>query len=362
MRNVIDSLAIGLFSGAGGLSYGLRKAGFDVRSEVEVDPDCVQTLKQNNKHATVIMSDIRKLEPSAILKQTGKGSKKLALIAGGPPCQGFSVSNKRNRDLTNPVNCLYKEFFKFVKDLSPRLFLFENVEGICSIGNGEVFQDIIRTGENLGYSVSHSTLKSECFGVPQKRKRVFFIGSKGASIELPTDNAQKVISVKDAIDDLPKIENGNAIDVLPYSRSSGLSDYQKNMRLNTQETVSNNLVTKNSELVIKRYEYIPEGGNWKNIPAKYMSNYKNLSNCHGWIYYRLKWAEPSVVIGNFRKNMLIHPEQPRGLSVREAARLQSFPDDYIFCGKLGAQQQQIANAVPPLLSEWLGRHLIKEIG
>lgn len=144
-----DNLAIGLFSGAGGLSYGLRKSGFDVCAEVEIDSDCVETLRQNNKHTKVIMSDIRSLEPYDVLKQACKDGKKLALIAGGPPCKGFSVSNKRNRNLSNPVNYLYKEFFKFVKALSPQAFLLENVEGICSIGNGTILRDILKTGKSL---------------------------------------------------------------------------------------------------------------------------------------------------------------------------------------------------------------------
>lgn len=169
----------------------------------------------------------------------------------------------------------------------------------------------------------------------------------------------KAVTVRSALDDLPILENGNAVDELKYSRDSKLSNYQKMMRKNNGNIVSNNLVTKNSALVVERYKYIPPGGNWKNIPPHLMSNYKNANNCHGWIYYRLIWDGPSVVISNFRKNMLIHPEQHRGLSVREAARLQSFPDDYIFYGPLGFQQQKVANACPPLLVEKIGKNIMK---
>lgn len=130
------------------------------------------------------------------------------------------------------------------------------------------------------------------------------------------------------------------------------------MRQNAGKTAFNNLVTKNGELIINRYMHIRPGGNWKDIPDHLFKNYKNPNNCHGWIYYRLKWDEPSVVVSNYRKNMLIHPSDHRGLSVREAARLQSFPDEYVFHGRLDFQQQYVANAVPPLLAEKIGKRLV----
>jgi DNA (cytosine-5)-methyltransferase 1 len=169
------------------------------------------------------------------------------------------------------------------------------------------------------------------------------------------------VSVRQAIDDLPVIENGNPIDMMPYSKNTKLSDYQKIMRAKDNREVANNKVSRNGALALERYKLIPQGGNWKNLPIALMNNYKNLENCHRWIYYRLKWDEPSIVIGNFRKNMLIHPERHRGLSVREAARLQSFPDHYIFFGQLGSQQQQIANAVPPIMAQMVGGELIKAL-
>lgn len=193
--------------------------------------------------------------------------------------------------------------------------------------------------------------------MPQRRKRIIFIGTKKRANNLFKVKTSAVV-VSQAVDDLPILENGNTDNELEYSRSINLSKYQKMMKINNGHTVLNNLVTKNSDLVVERYKYIPSGGNWKNIPKNLMSNYKSLNNCHSWIYYRLKWDEPSVVISNFRKNMLMHPEQHRGLSVREAARLQSSPDSYIFCGLLGSQQQQVANAVPPLLAEKIGRNII----
>ena len=133
-------------------------------------------------------------------------------------------------------------------------------------------------------------------------------------------------------------------------RTAPKSDYAKSLRGNLTEC-SNHLVTRNNANILKRYQHIPEGGNWENIPVRLMKNYANRTRCHEWIYRRLSIDEPSVVIGNYRKNMLIHPTQNRGLSVREAARLQSFPDTFAFQGSIGLQQQQVGNAVPPLLAK-----------
>jgi DNA (cytosine-5)-methyltransferase 1 len=130
------------------------------------------------------------------------------------------------------------------------------------------------------------------------------------------------------------------------------------MRQNNGTTVYNNLVTRNSSLIIARYKHIPQGGNWKSIPSNLFHNYKNPKNCHGSIYYRLKWDDSSVVLSNFRKSMLIHPEYDRGLSIREAARLQSFPDNFIFYGRLDFQQQLVADAVPPNLARIIGENII----
>ena len=243
------------------------------------------------------------------------------------------------------------------------MFLFENVEGLRSIANGSVLQDILEISKKLGYQTNYWLTNSEDFGVPQRRKRVLFIGSRKEHFSLTDSLGKPFVSVRQAIDDLPSLENGNPNDVLAYKKSTCLSGYQKMMRSkNNRPTVKNNKVSKNGELAITRYKLIPQGANWQSLPKSLMSNYRNLKNCHGWIYYRLKWDEPSIVIGNFRKNMLIHPEEHRGLSVREAARLQSFPDDYIFYGNLGSQQQQIANAVPPLMAKAVGMQLQTALG
>ena len=351
-------IGIDLFAGSGGISYGLLQAGFDMRLGIEIDPNFAVTLKENNKNMNVVVSDIRVIDPTEVVKSAGLRKKDIDLVVGGPPCQGFSQSNRRSRNLDNPLNNLYKEFFRFIRVLQPQVFLLENVAGLKTLHRGVVLQDILKIGEKLGYYVQWDVVNAEDFGVPQRRKRIIFIGIKQKTDNLFYVKKCKTVT-RSALDDLSILENGNAVDELKHSRNSKLSNYQKMMRKNNGNHVSNNLVTRNSALVVERYKYIPPGGNWKNIPPHLMTNYKNPNNCHGWIYYRLRWDESSVVINNFRKNMLIHPEQHRGLSVREAARLQSFPDNYIFYGSLGSQQQQVANAVPPLLAEKIGKNIIK---
>lgn len=352
-------IGIDLFAGAGGLSSGLSQAGFDMKLGIEIDPNSAITLKNNNPDMDVVVEDIRDIDPIKAIESIGLEKKAIDIIAGGPPCQGFSQSNHRSRNLENPLNNLYLEFFRFVKILRPPVFLFENVAGLKTLNKGTVLNDIINMGEKLGYNIQWNVLNAIDFGVPQRRNRIIILGTKQKSNDLFCTHDREAVTVKDALDDLPILENGNKIDEQNYSRSSNLSNYQKLLRKNNGDTVLNNLVTKNNDLVCKRYEYIPEGGNWKQIPLYLMSNYKNVNNCHSWIYYRLKWDESSVVISNYRKNMLIHPKQHRGLSVREAARLQSFPDHNVFYGPLASQQQQVANAVPPLMAEQIGKNIMQ---
>lgn len=352
-------IGIDLFAGAGGLSSGLSQAGFDMKLGIEIDSNSATTLNNNNPNMNVVVGDIRDINPTKAIESIGLEKKAIDIIAGGPPCQGFSQSNRRSRNSCNPLNNLYVDFFRFVKIIRPPFFLFENVAGLKTLDRGAVLNDIINMGEKLGYNIQWKVVNAIDFGVPQRRNRIIILGSKQKSNDLFYAHNHEVITIRDALDDLPFLENGNKIDEQKYSRNSSLSNYQKLMRKNNGDTVLNNLVTKNNDIVCKRYEYIPEGGNWKHIPLHLMSNYKNVNNCHGWIYYRLKWDESSVVISNFRKNMLIHPKQHRGLSVREAARLQSFPDHNVFYGTLDSQQQQVANAVPPLMTKQIGRNIIQ---
>ena len=215
---------------------------------------------------------------------------------------------------------------------------------------------IIDRFNQLGYTLSYGILNALDFGVPQKRSRFFLIGSRSnRKVELPRGTVSTPTTVKDAIADLPKLVNGANKSWLSYGDVPP-STYARKLRKKL-DGCSSHFVTKNSDEVIRRYRFVPPGGNWENIPSKMMKNYKDRHRCHTGIYHRLHYDRPSIVIGNYRKNMLIHPSENRGLSVREAARIQSFPDSYEFAGSIGFQQQQVGNAVPPQLAEAVFRQL-----
>lgn len=340
-------VGVDIFSGAGGLSLGAEMAGVEVRFAVERDESAAETYRYNHPDTTMLCDDIHNINPLEYLNENDD----VFIVFGGPPCQGFSLSNTKTRNLSNPNNSLFEEFVRFVKTLNPRWFLFENVEGIVSFEGGETLKEIIRCFEELGYRVKTKVMVASDYGVPQHRNRFIMVGNRiGIDFVFP-EKHQDIVTVKDAIGDLPDLENGQIAESLPYKCSvDSASSYARMMRADMNE-VRQNYVSRNADYVIERYSYIKQGQNWRAIPDHLMQNYANKNNCHSGIYKRLREDVPSVVISNYRKNMLIHPKQNRGLSVREAARLQSFPDSFIFKGSLMRIQQQIGNAVPPLLAK-----------
>jgi DNA (cytosine-5)-methyltransferase 1 len=349
------AIGVDLFGGAGGMAYGASMAGVDVRLAVESDNYAAMTYSHNHPNTSIIKKDIKKIKGIEI-----NCNGKYKILFGGPPCQGFSTSNQKTRTLNNDSNWLFNEFIRIAKHWNPDCIIFENVKGLVDTCGGYFFSSVVKRIEALHYKVVYWILDAEKFGVPQRRNRLFIIGTRdGITPVKPVPFIKKTITVNDAISDLPILENGNSINWLPYQTKAS-SKYAKYMRASLLKS-SNHLVTKNYDYVIERYKYIPQGGNWKNIPERLMKNYRNRNNCHTGIYYRLQENEPSIVIGNYRKNMLVHPTQNRGLSVREAARLQSFPDNYEFKGSIGYQQQQVGNAVPPVLAKVVFESIINLI-
>lgn len=349
-------IGIDLFSGAGGMSLGARMAGIDVQLVIEADKYAADTYLYNHKPKYgIFVDDIRKFKPINL----GNAKKEGLVVFGGPPCQGFSTSNQRTRSSQNDNNWLFKEFVRVVKVYKPEWFVFENVRGIIETEGGIFVEQIIGEFEKLGYTTSSKLLHATDFGIPQKRARFFIVGSlHGINYQFPEPTHKRPITVATALDDLPVLSNGASECYLSY-RKAATSKYVKDLR-GKLTGCHNHLLTRNSSLIIERYRHIPQGGNWENIPDLLMKNYADKSRCHTGIYRRLRADMPSVVIGNFRKNMLIHPTEDRGLSVREAARLQSFPDDFVFKGSIGFQQQQVGNAVPPLLARAIFKNLLLE--
>ena len=354
-------IAVDLFSGAGGMSEGFVRAGFWVTFAIENDPHAATTYAYNhtrNKHkyrTEVLCKDISEVDFKKLQKKVKSATgRDVDVVIGGPPCQGFSRANMRTRNSSNPMNKLVSHFIRAVKELKPRVVVMENVADMEKFENGLFVKDLKSEFNENGYKAKYEVLTATDFGVPQRRRRFFFIAARdGLSISFPKSfvSQDTYVSVWDAISDLPKLRNGNKTDELYYRKSKKLTPYQTMMRRRTNGKVRNNYVSKNGNLVIQRYAYIPQGGNWRNIPEHLMLNYKDKTRCHNYIYRRLREKETSIVITHYRKSMLIHPRQNRGLSVREAARIQSFPDYFIFKGPLVSQQQQVANAVPPLLAK-----------
>lgn len=354
---------IDLFCGAGGLSLGFRLAGCVVTHAVEMDRWAATTYRTNSRQTILIEGDVRSVDPRQLNCGTAKHSPLFAII-GGPPCQGFSETNRRTRSVDNKQNYLYREFFRFVRTLRPAWFVLENVAGLRTLAAGTFLKSIMRSAKRAGYTASAIELNAADYGVPQFRRRLFIIGNRfNYPISLPSSTCgllgrNPYVTVREAISDLPVLANGASTNVRSY-RTAASASYQRRMRTAPAcKQVSGNLVTRSNATVIERYRMVRQGDNWASIPSILFSDYKSLGLCHTGLYHRLDWDAPASVIGNFRKNMIIHPTQQRGLSIREAARLQSFPDHYVFCGSIGFQQQQVADAVPPSLSRAIAETII----
>ena len=308
---------IDLFCGCGGLSYGFIEAGYDVLLGIDHWKDAIVTFENTHKNAKGLVADLFTETPKDISKKTG--IKDVDIIIGGPPCQGFSLAGKNGRTFVDDErNYLFKEFVRFVSVIKPKMFVMENVARMASHDKGETIKEIKRSFEKLGYTVQHRVLQAADYAVPQKRQRVFVVGTKSGNFEYPKALDSQV-SVKEAIGDLPKLMSGQ------------------------ESSIANHNAMNHSEQMLKKMSYVKDGGDRKDIP-------ENLRPISGDIrkYIRYNSKLPSVTVtGDMRK--VFHYEQNRALTCRELARLQSFPDNFIFEGSSISVQQQIGNAVPPKL-------------
>ena len=327
------------------MTLGARQAGIEVAYAVEKCPIAASTYRLNFRKIPLFVGDIRELNS---VPERPMGAR--TIVFGGPPCQGFSTSNQRTRNSSNPDNWMYKELIRVAKMWDSDWIVIENVKGIRETLKGFFLREIVESLEAAGYTTSTTTLNAVHYGAPQRRERTFVVASReGKVFTDPARSTELPITVEEAIADLPVLTPGASIDELPY-RYDPISPFAKKLRGKSSK-VTGNIVTKNASHVLQRYPYVPQGGNWEDIPPTLLHNYTDTSKCHTGIYHRLKPSKPSVVIGNFRKNMLIHPHEDRGLSIREAARIQSVPDNFRFSGSIGFQQQQVGNMVPPSLAK-----------
>ncbi|KGO85980.1 modification methylase [Flavobacterium rivuli WB 3.3-2 = DSM 21788] len=320
---------IDLFCGAGGFSLGFEKMGFENLFSLDIEPSFCNTYKANFPSHTLIEKDIFNLANDEI--RYILDGKDVDVVIGGPPCQGFSIAGNIGRKFVDdPRNHLFKEFARVVSIVKPKYFVMENVARLYTHNKGETRDEIISVFKELGYQVQCQILNSADFGVPQIRKRVIFIGSRLSDyIKFPEKSINKYKTVKDAIDDFPKLESGQ------------LSDIQ------------NHVAMKHSEQMLTKMSFVNDGGDRYQIPEKLRPLTGDVRK-----YIRYNSSQPAICItGDMRK--VFHYSQNRALTVRELAKLQSFPNDFVFTGSTISQQQQVGNSVPPLMAQAIANTILK---
>lgn len=348
--NVID-----LFCGCGGLSKGFELAGFNIVGGIDFNAPAISTFNENFKHAKGICCDLLEMDESKIKDIFGDLSN-IDVIIGGPPCQGFSSANRYKIEGDDPRNKLFFEFVKFVDLAKPSAIVIENVRGIVTKDNGYAKERIYNIFEERGYHVNHCILDACDYGVPQHRLRNFFVMLKKEKFDFETlKKATSIISVKEAIGELYNFENID--DSTVTIATVPTTTYQEYLR-SDDSVAYNHEVRYPAEKVQERISYVPQGGNWQCVPEHLWPSSR--SNRHSSAYKRLDEKQPSVTIdtGNNHSNYF-HPLYNRIPTVREAARLQSFPDNFKFMGNRSEQYRQVGNAVPPLLAKAIADRLME---
>lgn len=336
-----------LFCGCGGLSLGFELAGFDVKLAIDNWEDALVTYRRNHKGVQTLKGDLLDLNPKEIEDKYNIHS--ISVIIGGPPCQGFSVAGKRI--IEDERNMLYKSFVRFVKHFKPKAFVMENVPNILSIGKGIVKNRIIEDFSLLGYKVSYKILTASDYGTPQNRRRAFFVGIRGDhEFAFPQATMDIPVTTSEALSDLPEgsVEDGAAYPFPP------ISEYQKMIR-NGASKLYNHQITIHTADTQKIIAMVPDGGNYKNLPKEMW----NLRKVHiAWT--RMNSQKPCFTIDTGHRHHF-HYKYNRIPTVRESARIQSFPDDFIILGSRTSQNKQVGNAVPPLMAKAIAEKLLKSL-
>lgn len=320
---------VDLFSGAGGFSLGFDNKGFQNVFSVDIEASFCETYRYNFPSHTLLQKDISDITDDELKKVVD--GKKVDVIIGGPPCQGFSIAGNIGRKfIDDPRNRLFKEFVRIVKIIEPVYFVMENVARLYNHNGGKTRSEIITDFQNLGYNVECKVLNSVDYGVPQVRRRVIFIGSKNnQKIVFPTMKTNKYITVREALSSYPVLLSGES------------------------SNIPNHTAMTHSEQMLHKMSFVSDGGDRNEIP-------QSIRPKSGDVRKYIKYASnrPSITItGDMRK--VFHYEQNRALTVRELAKLQSFPDNFVFKGTSISQQQQVGNSVPPKMSEAIAESIIK---
>lgn len=327
---------IELFAGAGGMALGLEMAGFDHKALIEIDGSAAKTLIKNRPKWNVLCEDIEKVAVRDIEKEFNIKKYDLDLISGGAPCQSFSYAGKR-LGLEDTRGTMFYHYATFLKKLQPKMFLFENVKGLLSHNKGETFEIILNVFEQQGYRVEYKVLNALDYGVAQKRQRLIVIGirkdlNEHITFNFPVEHKKKLL-LRDILVNVPKSE---------------CATYSKEKE--------------------KIFSLVPPGGHWRNIDQKiakkYMKKCWDMGGGRTGILRRLSLDEPSLTVlttPQMKQTERCHPLQVRPFSVRENARIQSFPDNWKFVGTVSSQYKQIGNAVPCNLAKEIGVEIIKSL-
>lgn len=351
---------VDLFSGVGGLSYGFyHHPDFEIIFANEIDAETAKSYEQNHPDVKVYACDIRDLADN--IDPTLK--RPVDVVVGGPPCQSYSTLGKRQND--DRANLFY-EYCKQLEILKPKIFVFENVVGMLSMNNGKLMSTVLKEFDNLGYDVKYHVLNAADYGVPQIRNRLIIVGSKHQnSFEFPKATHTPIVdgelkekhllpyvTLAEAIGDFPIQGSGDSISEYLCEPQN---DFQKLMRGDCKKIIDND-IPNNSPHLVELMKALPDGGNRRDLPAhlRPKSGYANT-------YAKFWWNRPAYTLtrnfGCVSSSRCIHPRDSRALSTREGARLQSFPDNFIFVGTRSKKNLQIGNAVPPILSKKIAEQI-----
>ena len=345
---------IDLFAGVGGLSQGFKDAGFDVVLANEYVKSIADAYKFNHPHTEMVVGDITQLDLQDVF---GKYKGKVDVIIGGPPCQGFSQKGKR-QSINDERNFLFRYYVNVVDRIRPKYFVMENVPNLLTSKEGFFLNEIKTLFAERGYRISAGVLNAADYGVPQNRNRAIIIGKLGSPApQLPRPTSRHV-TIWDAISDLSFLNSGEGEDVQDYP-SSPLSSYQSQMRRDSAK-LHNHVATNHSAVALERMSLIPPNAGREVLPQHHRTK-----SIYSGTWCRMKKNELSVTITTRfdtpSSGKFTHPLLNRAITVREAARIQSFPDTYLFTGNKGSQMKQVGNAVPPLLAKAIAEVIAQDI-
>lgn len=372
--------AIDLFSGAGGITLGLANAGFRMVLASDISESCAKTHRQNMPDVPFLKGDIGDISVEEILAAANIAPKELDLLVGGVPCQGFSILGARKAD--DPRNRLFDEFFRVAEGLRPKVLVIENVPGLATLNDGMFLHRIADGFRRLGYRYTCAELLAAQYGVPQMRWRMFFVGVRDdTGMSLPSfpepthgrrgigelvpnrtiglEDSEGFLGTYDAISDLPQVESGTEGRV--YT-SGPLTAFQKAMRRGA-DNLSNHYSARMGAANLLRFQHLRPGQDWRDLPRHLLpaGMLKAALKDHTRRFRRMTWdGVPRSIITRFRdpkSGEYTHPDQDRTITIREAARIQSFPDWFTFHGPVTAQYEQVGNAVPPLLARAMGEEV-----